>query len=184
MVNKEKFRLALGETHVVEAIGWVLILRQLLLSNTAYRKPSDTSNHFRVTIPEPYGVCCLEGLKVSMGMHQFGERRWRAGIVDDIRSTIFQDQNTRIIGDFTKMVRIGPSVQFMYNTMLNDSDWVHHFNKVVDDSSFPSLAGVDPVIPKIISACEWLATSSSNFHRKTLQTRFFEGKVVGICCGL
>lgn len=118
----------------------------------------------------------MEGLKVSMGMHQFGERRWRSGIVDDIRSTIFQDQNTRIIGDFTKMVRVAPSVKCMYETISNDSDWVHHFNKVVDDSSFPSLTGVDPVVPKIISACEWLSTSSKNFHRKTLQTRFFEGK--------
>lgn len=112
-----------------------------------------------------------------MGMHQFGERRWRSGIVDDIRSTILQDQNTRIVGDFTKMVRVAPAVKFMYDTLSHDSDWVYHFNKDVAESSFPSLSGVDPVVPKIISACEWLANNSKNFHRQTLQTRFFEGKI-------
>ena len=49
-----------------------------------------------------------------MGMHNFGEKRWGSGIVDDIRSQT--DQNTRIIGDFTKMVRAAPVTKKMLNT--------------------------------------------------------------------
>lgn len=31
-------------------------------------KPKNTDEHFPVTTDEPYGVCCIEGLKVSMIM--------------------------------------------------------------------------------------------------------------------
>lgn len=50
------------------------------------RKPVDSPVHFHVTTAEPYAVCCLQGLKVSMGMHNFGEKRFGSGIFDDIRS--------------------------------------------------------------------------------------------------
>ena len=33
-----------------------------------FRKPKNTDEHFAVTTGEPYGVCCIEGLKVSMIM--------------------------------------------------------------------------------------------------------------------
>lgn len=56
-------------------------------------KPRDESFHFEVTSTEPHGVCCTSGLKVSMGMHRFGNKRWGQGIADDIRS--HKDQNTR-----------------------------------------------------------------------------------------
>ena len=39
-----------------------------------------------MTTDEPYGVCCIQGLKVSMGMHNFGEKRFGTGLLDDIRS--------------------------------------------------------------------------------------------------
>ena len=35
---------------------------------------------------EPYGVACLYGLKVSLGMHNFGTGRFHRGVWDDIRS--------------------------------------------------------------------------------------------------
>jgi len=38
-----------------------------------------------------------------MEMHNFGEKRWGQGLLDDFRS--IDDKNTRINGDFTKMVR-------------------------------------------------------------------------------
>ena len=34
-------------------------------------------------------------------MHNFGEKRWRDGIIDDIRSQT--EPNTRVVGDFTKV---------------------------------------------------------------------------------
>ena len=68
-----------------------------------FRKPHGSKVHFQVTTCEPYGVCCLSGAKVSMGMHNFGERRWRNGIIDDIRSQT--DQNTRIIGESPRYLK-------------------------------------------------------------------------------
>lgn len=91
-----------------------------------HRKPENTDEHFDVTTEEPYGVCCIEGLKVSMIMvcspsfngytcewaiiliyfakHLFGEKRFdvgkfskkKMGFVDDLRSQ--HDQNTRLVG--------------------------------------------------------------------------------------
>lgn len=136
------------------------------------RKPHDSGVHFSVTTSEPHGVCCLEGLKVSLGMHNFGEKRWGNGIIDDVRS--LNDQNTRIIGDFTKMVRTAPIVELMREIIKNDLDWISHFNALVATSHFPELNRLDPVLPKIVCACEWLAENARRFRRSTLQTRFFE----------
>jgi hypothetical protein len=143
-----------------------------LLLFASSRKPHDTQVHLGVATSEPHGVCCLEGLKVSLGMHNFGEKRWGSGILDDIRS--LNDRNTRIIGDFTKMVRTALIVKLMNQIITTDLDWALHFNKLVADSAFPELNSLDPVVPKISSACEWLADHATKFRRPTLQTRFFE----------
>jgi hypothetical protein len=105
-------------------------------------------------------------------MHNFGEKRWGNGIIDDVRS--LNDQNTRIIGDFTKMVRTAPIVELMREIIKNDTDWISHFNALVASSLFPELNRLDPVVPKIACACEWLAENARRFRRSTLQTRFFE----------
>lgn len=105
-------------------------------------------------------------------MHNFGETRWGSGIVDDIRS--LNDRNTRIIGDFTKMVRTAPIVKLMHEIITTDIDWAFHFNTIIADSAFPELNSLDPVLPKLVSGCEWLAENSTRFRRSTLQTRFFE----------
>jgi hypothetical protein len=105
-------------------------------------------------------------------MHNFGEKRWGSGIVDDIRSQ--NDQNTRIVGDFTKMVRSAPIAQRMYKSMSQDPDWTSHFDNLVLESSFSELNEFDPVVPKIIEGCRWLAENTEHFRRQTLQTRFFE----------
>jgi hypothetical protein len=106
-----------------------------------------------------------------MGMHNFGETRWGRGILDDIRST--SDQNTRIIGDFTKMVRQVPVARLMYDLMKGEN-WQAHFKKVVAESKFPELDSMDPVVPKMVAAAEWHAENALSFRRQTLQTRFFE----------
>lgn len=51
-VKDERFQLDVFDSHVLVAAG----------------KPENTDEHFAVTTEEPYGVCCIEGLKVSMLM--------------------------------------------------------------------------------------------------------------------
>jgi hypothetical protein len=114
----------------------------------------------------------MQGLKVSLGMHNFGEKRWGSGIVDDLRSQ--NDQNTRIIGDFTKMVQSAPIAMRMFQTISRDADWACHFEQLVADSSFPELNEFVPVVPTIVEGCRWLAENAKTFRRQTLQTRFFE----------
>jgi hypothetical protein len=106
-----------------------------------------------------------------MGMHNFGETRWGRGILDDIRSTT--DQNTRIIGDFTKMVRQVPVAQLMYDLMKGEN-WQAHFKNVLAESKFSELDSMDPIVPKMVAATEWHANQAHTFRRQTLQTRFFE----------
>jgi hypothetical protein len=106
-----------------------------------------------------------------MGMHNFGEKRWGQGIVDDIRS--IGDQNTRVVGDFTKMVASAPTASKM-NEFMQTVDWQAHFKKVVADSKFPELNELDPIIPKLLAATKWHADNAPSFRRATLQTRFFE----------
>ena len=109
---------------------------------------------------------------MSFGMHKFGEKRWGAGILDDIRS--HNDNNTRIIGDFTKMVRTAPIVELMHELVSKDKHWMLHFEKLVADSTLPELNDLGPFTLKIATACSWLAANSKRFKRATLQTRFFE----------
>lgn len=109
-----------------------------------------------------------------MGMHNFGEKRWGAGIVDDLRSQT--DQNTRIVGDFTKMVRSAPVTQKMldYMTDEKDTNWQIHFEELAVHAGFPELNDLDPIVPQIRRACAELAKAAPTFRRQTLQTRFFE----------
>lgn len=107
-------------------------------------------------------------------MHNFGERRWRSGIIDDIRSQT--DQNTRIIGDFTKFVRSTLVMQKMLQLMTDDRDqnWQLHFSALITKAGFAGMSGYDNVVPKIQQACAELAKAAPTFRRQTLQTRFFE----------
>jgi len=154
-VRKEKFALDIGHTHVVECIG----------------KPFGSKVHFSVTTYEPYGVCCIQGLKISMGMHNFGETRWGSGLLDDFRST--NDQNTRIIGDFTKMVR-QRKVATRMDELMRTENWGAHFKHVFAQSKFADIDDLDPVLPKLMEATKWHADNAKTFKRQTLQTRFFE----------
>jgi hypothetical protein len=103
-------------------------------------------------------------------MHNFGETRWGSGIIDDVRS--LNDRNTRIVGDFTKMVRTAPIVNLMYEIISKDKNWILHFSDIVAECGCPD--SIDPVLAKLLSACMWLSQNSTFFRRSTLQTRFFE----------
>lgn len=126
------------------------------------------STHFHVTTDEPYAVCCIEGLKVSMGMHSFGQQRWGSGILDDIRS--INDQNTRIVGDFTKSVALVPVVDRMMEKLKSDRVWIVHFDHVPDD--YDCGQNVSNVASRLRNDLQ--AMKDRKFKRVRLQTRFFE----------
>ena len=127
------------------------------------------STHFQVTTAEPYAVCCIEGLKVSMGMHSFGQQRWGSGLLDDIRSV--NDQNTRIVGDFTKSVALIPCVDRMIKKLNQDKIWRTHFDQLPDGYECG-----ENVVSNIAESLlqEIAAMKSRGFRRVRLQTRFFE----------
>ena len=129
-------------------------------------KPRESTEHFYVTTSEPYAVCCIEGLKISKGMHNFGQPRWKNGLIDDSRS--FSDQNTRVIGDFTKSVALEPIVQLMLDKLGSENAWQSHFESLPESVSdrMPGLHG------KLLGELGRLA--SLHFRRNRLQTRFFE----------
>jgi hypothetical protein len=113
----------------------------------------------------------MQGLKISMGMHNFGEKRWGSGLLDDFRST--NDQNTRIIGDFTKMVR-QPRIAEKMLEFVKTENWQEHFKRILAESKFVALDELDPLMPKLRKAVQWHALNAALFKRQTLQTRFFE----------
>lgn len=113
----------------------------------------------------------MQGLKISMGMHNFGEKRWGSGLLDDFRST--NDQNTRIIGDFTKMVR-QPRIAEQMLELIKTENWQMHFKGIVAESKFESVDDFDPILPKLRKAVLWHAINAKSFKRQSLQTRFFE----------
>jgi hypothetical protein len=72
------------------------------------------------------------------------------------------------------MVRAPPIMKKMFQLISNEVDWQTHFERIIADSAFPELQEFDPIVPKIVRSCEWLAETASTFRRQTLQTRFFE----------
>ncbi|KAL3916452.1 MAG: hypothetical protein SGILL_005172 [Bacillariaceae sp.] len=92
-------------------------------------------------------------------------------VVECIGST--NDQNTRIIGDFTKMVR-QPRIAEEMEVLMHTENWQIHFTELVEDSRFRSLNEKDPIIPKLLEAVEVHAENAATYRRQTLQTRFFE----------
>jgi hypothetical protein len=166
-----------GETRVQEKLLYKDIASTSFLLDIGYchvlmstGKQLKHDHHFSFTTEEPYGVCCLSGLKVSMGMHNFGTRRWRHGLTDDIRSRT--DQNTRVIGDFTKVVNSEKIVMKMIEVFSTSVDWRYHFENLAPDKGYD----VD-IVPNIHGL---LLEHIRYFHRLApykrhhLQTRFFE----------
>lgn len=152
-VEKESFVIDVGQCHVAEAIG----------------KPLGSPVHFAITTSEPYGVACLSGLKVSMGMHNFGTRRWKYGIQDDVRSV--NDQNTRVIGDFTKTVNSSVITKNMLKFLKKDPNWRLHFEKLIADNVGSGLLA--NVFDLMVGHVEGLVAMAP-YERSHLQTRFFE----------
>ena len=72
------------------------------------------------------------------------------------------------------MVRVRPIVKGMLRTISTDKNWQTQFSKIVAGSTIGDYVLPGSVIPIIVTACEWLVEKADDFHRKTLQTRFFE----------
>jgi hypothetical protein len=106
-----------------------------------------------------------------MEMHNFGEKRWGQGLLDDFRS--IDDKNTRINGDFTKMVR-QPRIAEEMVELIHTENWQLHFEALVEESNFCSLNDKEPIVPKLVEAVAWHANHAREFRRQTLQTRLFE----------
>ena len=152
--EQQEFQIDIAQGHVVTATG----------------KPHHSDHHINLTTEEPYGVCCLSGLKVSMGMHNFGTRRWRNGLEDDIRS--LRDQNTRVIGDFTKIVNSKLIALKMVEVLENSPDWRVHFELFAMQNGY----GVElaPNIYFVLLEQVKIYLRASPYERHHLQTRFFE----------
>ena len=152
-LEKEKYQLDTGHCHVAEAIG----------------KPTGSNVHFQMTNYEPYGVACLHGLKVSLGMHNFGTGRFHSGVWDDIRS--HSEQNTRVIGDFTKIVNAPLITEGMYEFLTKDVNWKLHWEKLVADLGFgEELSNIHKLLSVFVQELRDMAP----YERTHLQTRFFE----------
>ena len=161
-IRDEKFTMDIGHTHIVECIG----------------KAQDSNLHLPVTTEEPYGVCCMQGLKVSLRMHNFGEARWGRGFLDDVQSK--NNQHSRIIGDFTKMVGCVPIARRMHE-LMRGTKWPMHFEALIAESKLAELDLNEEedeqhvsVFEKLKYATKWLSVNSASFQRQTLQTRIFE----------
>jgi hypothetical protein len=90
----------------------------------------------------------------------------------DFRSQ--NDQNTRIIGDFTKMVQVVPIVEKMHSIFATDEDWRAHFKAILKSSALDFRNREVTVLIKLERACQWQADKSRSFRRQSLQCRFFE----------
>lgn len=161
------FEIDASNNHVIECIG----------------KPHGSKVHMRVTTTEPYGVCCIGGLKISMIMHNFGEKRWGRGLVDDIRS--HTDQNTRVVGDFTKNVSTAKIAEKMLDYLTGDkdsSDWKSYFNGICEKSVGEASPSTNPITVKLVEMLKEHKAVALGARRPYLQTRFFEtGDNVSLC---
>ena len=110
-----------------------------------------------------------------MIMHNFGEKRWGRGIVDDIRS--HTDQNTRVVGDFTKNVSTAKISEKMLDYLTVDkdrSDWTFYFNEIFDSSVGEASPSKVSMTVKLIEMLREHKIIASGARRPYLQTRFFE----------
>jgi len=150
--SDEKVSLDLRSTNLVSAKG----------------KGAHGFEQFRVSTYEPYGVSCLAGAKVSHNMHQMGVPRWKNHLVNDIR-TIVED-NTRLIGDFTKVIstqKIAERMKFH----IESEDWRAASAMQLYPSNADAHSAIYPMLAKGVN--EFFELSPRIF-RQQVQGRVFE----------
>jgi hypothetical protein len=175
-IKEKSFRLDVSKSHVIVSWGYVGLLYLLFasilhvlthsFSSKLHSKPGKSKMHFSVTTEEPHAIMCIEGVKVSKGMHSFGEKRFGEGLLDDYCS--IETHNTRVVGDFMKSLRIDSVVQTMATKLSNNDIWKQLFDTLA--------ASLNDKIPAILSLLqsEMVVLTQIPFKRKRVQLRFFE----------
>ena len=67
-------------------------------------------------------VACIEGAKVVHGLHKAGNKRFGSGLWDDFRS-FNGDDNTRLIGDFTKSLQLSSIAKRFNRKQKEEEEW-------------------------------------------------------------
>lgn len=100
-------------------------------------------------------------------MHKAGNKRFGSGWWDDLRS--FSDDNTRLIGDFTKSLRVISILEHCAKKLNNSEEWRGQLTTALLNSSSPMsfLA-----LREAVSGKNGLR--SMGFKRQRLQIRMFE----------
>ena len=80
---------------------------------------------------------------------------------------------TRIVGNSIKLVRQTFIAEDMVRLIKTDN-WQEHFEKLIEDSEFPSLNDKDPIVTKLVEAVEWHDSHAGEFRRQTLQIKLSE----------
>ena len=123
--------------------------------------------HFECTTAEPHIVCCIEGAKVALGMHKAGNKRFGSGWWDDLRS--FSDDNTRLIGDFTKSLRVISILEHCAKKLNDSAEWRGQLTTALErSSSNMSFTALRQAVGGEKGLC------SMGFKRQRLQIRMFE----------
>jgi hypothetical protein len=124
-----------------------------------------THGSFRATTDEPYGTCCLEGVKTRMVMHRYGNLRFKKALHNLLIP------NTRVIGDFTKAVAVPMIAQEMRRALLDlgpaSAAWRTHCLEAV-------LRGNDGAFNILLRHITKFVDSAGRNVRQRLQCRVFE----------
>lgn len=117
---------------------------------------------FQVTPSEPYGFCCLSRVNGSITKPS----RMKKFLLTDV-------QNTRIIGDSTKLVSL-ENIALAMLELIDTEHWQRHFEKIVEFSDFSSLNDRDPIVTKFVGAVGAYTNSTGVFRRQYIQLQLFE----------
>eukprot|EP00466_Bigelowiella_natans_P017741 jgi/Bigna1/79332/fgenesh1_pg.61_\ len=145
------FHLDLRNTHFIIATG----------------KGANAKDSVCMTTKEYYGVSCLSGSKVSHVMHRMGVQRWKNHLLNDIRSIV--EDNTRLVGDFTKIISISKIAKFMI-MYAQTTNWraaaCQEFGSTCIDFS--------TLYEELVDELTRYESESTNYLRESLQARVFE----------
>jgi hypothetical protein len=121
------------------------------------------SSYFQVTSDEPYATCSIEGVKISFGMHLFGESRFGNSFSDDMKS--LKLSNTRVLRDCRKGLLAKAIVQTMLLKLQRNSAWKMQAQLILGRESCSHFEN-------LVREMEFFA--NKEFRRKRLQARWFE----------
>ncbi len=129
-------------------------------------QPHESPVHFQITPNESYGICCIQGLKISMGMHEFGEKSRANSLLKDFRST--NKTKTRMTGDSGLTIRQTLIAEQMLKAVKTNT-WQQHFKNLLNEFNIPSLDELDPLVCSLKKAVMEHALSSKSFKLQNLR---------------